>query len=248
MCSEKESVKEVALTNQEKMIDIGDGIGLWVNCMGQGSPSIILESPGPGVDSSPWTAIQAQLAQRTYTCRYDRAGTGKSTGTELTTPTILPRTQDLEKLLASASIEPPYVMVGYSFGGAIVLRYAHQHLDRMAGLVLVESPTESILNSYANETPLTLPNTGRIPSLGNLPLAIITIDTQEYILPKPPNISSEEAMKVWQNTQSELVMLSEQGKQIFVKDTNHYNILDSHAEDVINAIMAIVEQHRKGGF
>jgi hypothetical protein len=55
-------------------------------------------------------------------------------------------------------------------------------------------------------------------------------------------------MKVWQNTQYELVMLSEQGKQIFVKDTNHYNILDSHVEDVINAIMEIVEQHRKGGF
>lgn len=136
-------------------------------------------------------------------------------------------------------------MVGYSFGGAIVLRYAHQHLDRMAGLVLVESPTEAILNSYANETPLTLPDTGRLPPLGNLPLAVITVDTQEYMLPKPPNISSEEAMKAWQNTQSELVMLSEQGKQIFVKDTNHYNILGSHAEDVVDAIMAIVEQHRK---
>ncbi len=236
------------MTNQEELVEIGDGIGLWVNCMGQGSPSIILESPGPGVDSSPWIAIQAQLAQRTCTCRYDRAGTGKSTGAELNTPTIPPRTQDLEKLLEFVPIEPPYVMVGYSFGGAIVLRYAHQHLDRMAGLVLVESPTEAILNSYANETPLTLPDTGRLPPLGNLPLAVITVDTQEYMLPKPPNISSEEAMKAWQNTQSELVMLSEQGKQIFVKDTNHYNILGSHAEDVVDAIMAIVEQHRKSGF
>ena len=55
-------------------------------------------------------------------------------------------------------------------------------------------------------------------------------------------------MKAWRNTQSELVMLSEQGKQIFVKDTNHYNILGSHAEDVVDAIMAIVEQHRKSSF
>jgi len=133
------------MTSQEAIVDIGNGMELWFHSMGQGTPTIILDAPGPGCDSEPWMAIQPRLAQITRTYRYDRAGTGKSTGTELSTLAIPPRTQDLERLLEAASIEPPYVMAGYSFGGAIVLRYARQHLDRMAGLVLVESSIEPLM-------------------------------------------------------------------------------------------------------
>jgi pimeloyl-ACP methyl ester carboxylesterase len=233
------------MISQEAMVDIGNGVELWLQSMGQGGPPIILDAPGPGVDSSPWAEIQPQLAQTTRTCRYDRAGTGKSTGTELSTLAIPPRAQDLEKLLEAASIEPPYIMAGYSFGGAIVLRYALRHLDRMAGLVLVESATESILARFANEKEPIAPDTGQSPLLGDLPLVVLTIDTQEYVLPPLPNIASEDAMKIWLDTQAELVTLSTRGKQVFVKNANHYGILDSHAENVISAITTVVDAVRK---
>lgn len=230
------------MTSQEAMIDIGNGVELWLHSMGQGSPTIILDAPGPGCDSEPWINIQPRLARLTRTCRYDRAGTGKSTGVELSTLAIPPRTLDLEKLLEAASIPPPYIMVGYSFGGAIVLRYALQHLDRMAGLILVESSTEAILPGHSTEGPPRAPRTGRTPPLGELPLVVITIDTQEYVLPRQPNMSSEEAMKTWLAAQAELVTLSRRGTQVFVKDANHYNILNSHAEDVIRAITRVVDE------
>lgn len=175
----------------------------------------------------------------------DRAGTGNSTGTELNTMAIPPRTSDLEKLLEAASIEPPYVMVGYSFGGAIVLRYARQHLDRMAGLVLVEGSIESLLAHYPGETAFAAPETGQTPPLGELPLVVITIDTQEYVKPPLPNLSREETLKLWLDTQAELARLSTRGRQVFVKNTNHYNILDSHADDIIRAITMVVEEARQ---
>jgi pimeloyl-ACP methyl ester carboxylesterase len=233
------------MINQELMVDIGDDVQLWLSCMGQGSPSILLDAPGPGCDSEPWTEIQTHLAQMTRTYRYDRAGTGKSSGIELGTLAIPPRTADLEKLLESAPIEPPYVMVGYSFGGAIVLRYARQHLDRMAGLILVESAFEPLLARYPNETAFPEPDSSQVPPLGNLPLVVMTIDTREYGRPPLPNLSPEETLKLWLDAQAELASLSTRGRQVFVKNTNHYNILNSHARDVIQAIQTVVEEAQK---
>ena len=233
------------MESQEAMVDIGNGVELWLYCMGQGTPTIILDAPGPNCDSEPWMNIQSRLAQTTRTCRYDRAGTGKSTGTELATMTIPPRALDLEKLLDAASIKPLYVMAGYSFGGAIVLRYALQHLDRIAGLVLIESATEPILERFNNETALSSRETTQAHPLGELPLVVITIDTQEYVMPQLPNTTPEEAMKIWLDAQADLVTLSALGRQVFVKNTNHFNILESHSEDVIRAITTVVEEARK---
>jgi pimeloyl-ACP methyl ester carboxylesterase len=230
------------MISQETMINIGNGVELWLHSMGQGNPTVILDAPGPGCDSEPWMAMQARLAETTRTCRYDRTGTGKSTGTELHTMAIPPRTCDLEKLLEVADLEPPYVMVGYSFGGAIVLRYAHQHLDRVAGLVLVESAVESLLARYPNETAFPFPETGREPPLGDLPLVVLTIDTQEYVKPALPNLSREETLKLWLDAQAELATLSSRSQQLFVKNTNHYNILETHADDVIRAVTMVVEE------
>ena len=229
------------MKKQETMIDIGNGIQLWLQSMGQGSPTIILEAPGPRCDSEPWMVIQPRLAQVTRTCRYDRAGTGKSTGTELSSMAIPPRTQDLEELLEAASIESPYIMAGYSFGGAIVLKYALQHQDRMAGLVLIESAVESMLPGNR----ITINDPSQERSLGNLPLVVMTIDTQEYVLPLPPDKTPEEALKIWMDAQAELVTLSTRGRQLLVKNANHYGILDSHAEDVIRAITTVVNEARE---
>ena len=186
--------------------------------------------------------IQSRLAQLTQTCRYDRAGTGKSGGTELQMPVIPPRVQDLEKLLETTIVEPPYILVGYSLGGAIVLRYARQHLDHIAGLVLIESATEQFLPEIPSDTAIDI---NELPSLGDIPLVVVTIDTQEYVLPPMPNVSSEEALKFWLAAQSELVTLSPRGKQIFVSNANHYSILDSHQEDVIGVITMVLDEVRK---
>ena len=234
------------MISHEERVGIGSGIELWLHSMGQGSPAIILDAPGPDCDSGPWIQIQPRLAQLTRTCRYDRAGTGKSSGPKPTLA-IAPRTQDLERLLENARIEPPYIMAGYSFGGAVVLHYAYRHLERMAGLVLVESAVDRMLSLYGNEPAPAAPDTGKTPPLGDLPLVVITIDTREYTLPPLPDTTPEEALKIWLDAQAGLAALSTQGRQVLVKNTSHFNILDSHAEEVIRALTTVVEESRKKG-
>jgi pimeloyl-ACP methyl ester carboxylesterase len=50
---------------------------LYLNCTGQGNPTVILEA-GPGSTSSDFASIQPALAKFTRTCSCDRSGLGKS--------------------------------------------------------------------------------------------------------------------------------------------------------------------------
>jgi len=97
-----------------RLVDIG-GYRLKVNCIGTGSPTVVLES-GLGDMSVEWTRVQPEIAKFTRVCSYDRAGYGGSDAGPL------PRTsaqiaRELHTLLRNAGEEPPYLLVGHSFGG-----------------------------------------------------------------------------------------------------------------------------------
>jgi hypothetical protein len=59
-----------------EMVDVG-GHRLHIDCVGQGSPTVILES-GLGTMSADWANVQPEVAKTTRVCAYDRAGTGWS--------------------------------------------------------------------------------------------------------------------------------------------------------------------------
>jgi pimeloyl-ACP methyl ester carboxylesterase len=112
-----------------------DGHTMHIRCVGQGSPTVILEQ-GAGGFSMQWPeTIVTQLSQTTRVCAYDRAGYGWSDPRpeERTAWQIV---HELHSLLEKARIEPPYVVVGVSNGGLYIRSYAAEYPQEVAGLVL----------------------------------------------------------------------------------------------------------------
>jgi pimeloyl-ACP methyl ester carboxylesterase len=117
------------------MVDIG-GRSLYLDCRGQGSPTVILET-GLTSDTTAWDDVIDPIAGFTRVCAYDRANNGLSDEVGLHSGDQ--SVSDLEKLLAAKKIEPPYVLVAWSFGGPISRLYAARHPDDVSGIVLVDT-------------------------------------------------------------------------------------------------------------
>src|SRR5215217_624011 len=118
------------------LVDVGDH-SLHINCIGQGSPTVILEAANLGMPAH-WVRVQQQLAQTTRVCSYDRAGLGWSErGPEPRDARQI--SGELHTLLKGADIEGPYVLVGHSYGGLYAQMYAARYPNQVAGVVLVDS-------------------------------------------------------------------------------------------------------------
>src|ERR687893_3305360 len=119
-----------------EMVDVG-GYSLHINCVGQGSPTVVLDA-GSGAMSASWVLVQREVSDTTRVCAYDRAGIGWSEmGPEPRDAKQI--SSELHALLTKAGIEGPYVLVGHSFGGLYMQTYAARYPDEVAGVALVES-------------------------------------------------------------------------------------------------------------
>jgi len=122
-----------------KLIDV-NGRNMHINCVGNKSPTIILDS-GTGGFSLEWKDIQRSLSQYVRICAYDRAGYGWSD------MGLLPRTtkriaHELHTLLQNAGIHGPYIMVGHSFGGFTAQYFARHFNNEIVGIILIDSSHE----------------------------------------------------------------------------------------------------------
>ena len=121
------------------LVDVG-GHRLHVNCRGSGGPVVLLES-GIAASSLSWTLVQPEIAKFTRVCAYDRAGLAWSDAASC--PRSFEQIVDeLETVLARTAPGERYVLVGHSFGSFVVRAYAARHPRSVAGLVLVDPPTE----------------------------------------------------------------------------------------------------------
>jgi len=119
-----------------QLIDVG-GFKMHINCSGQGTPVVILDS-GLGDSYVSWSKVQPQIAKFARVCSYDRAGLGYSEASPR------PRTskdmaEELHMLLHNAGISPPYVLAGHSMGGYNVRLFASLYRSEVAGIVLVDA-------------------------------------------------------------------------------------------------------------
>jgi pimeloyl-ACP methyl ester carboxylesterase len=114
-----------------------NGSPMHMYCIGNGSPSIILES-GLGNDWLIWQKVQSQIAKTNRVCSYDRAGIGWSAPTSESRGALTIADQ-LETLLREAGINEPLLLVGHSAGGLYARAFAGLFPNKVVGLVLVET-------------------------------------------------------------------------------------------------------------
>lgn len=139
-------------------IQISNGRHLYLECHGQGGPTIVLES-GYHDSSDPWSltdaappavgpAVMAALTGHHRACAYDRPGTLRYSNppsvTDRSSPVAMPRTArdvagDLHELLAAADVPGPYVLVAHSLGGLFTRLYAQMYPDQVRALVFVDA-------------------------------------------------------------------------------------------------------------
>jgi pimeloyl-ACP methyl ester carboxylesterase len=107
---------------------------------GEGTPTVVIE-PSFGGAAGDWEKIAQALAEETTVVTYDRAPYGASSpARDARTPRDI--AADLDGLLRELGVTGPVVLVGHSAGGLYIRAYAAQHLDRVAGMILVESSHE----------------------------------------------------------------------------------------------------------
>jgi pimeloyl-ACP methyl ester carboxylesterase len=122
--------------NTHQAVAVEPGRHLNLVCLGQGAPTVILES-GMGDDSLAWRKVQARIATFTRVCAYDRAGYGLSDAARRASDADN-TVADLALLLDKAPIDGPVVLVGHSLGGLYATYFTNLHPDRVAGLVLMD--------------------------------------------------------------------------------------------------------------
>jgi pimeloyl-ACP methyl ester carboxylesterase len=223
-----------------RLVAIGGGRSLYLECMGSGSPTVLLDA-GFGADTFSWRDVQPEVGRSTRTCAYDRAGTGNS----VAPPGVRDARDeiaDLRRLLARAHIEPPYVLVGHSYGGVLARVFAHLYPTDMAGLVLVDTLGRDGRRrqlaiwprSQAPEIRRGVATTvmdgvnlaagealaSRVTTLGDMPLAVITAGRQDNF-PHTPARLGRALKRLWDTMQDELAALSDNSVHVVALGSNH---------------------------
>jgi pimeloyl-ACP methyl ester carboxylesterase len=155
------------------LVDIG-GRSIYLECRGQGSPTVILEA-GAGGRGDVWsrdnlrpagerTMVQPAVAGFTRVCSYDRPGTLGEVNPDIepdgpefypsrSDPVPQPRTtlqlmEELHALLTDAEIPGPYVLVAHSAGGLVARLFASTYPDEVVGMVLVDTTHENVWRQF----------------------------------------------------------------------------------------------------
>jgi len=123
-----------------RLVDIGGGQKIHLNCTGRGSPTVVFEN-GAGDFSLIWSLVQPRVAETARACSYDRGGSAWSD------PGQRPRSYDqlsleLHTALERAGERGPFIVVGQSYGGLVVRGFAQRYPTDVAGMVLVDAVHE----------------------------------------------------------------------------------------------------------
>jgi pimeloyl-ACP methyl ester carboxylesterase len=100
------------------------------------APVVVFEA-GSGNALEVWGNIVSRIAEVAPVVAYDRAGLGRSVW-DSQPPTPRRVTRRLHDLLGRIGAKPPYVLVGYSWGGMLARYFASYYPGEVAGFVFLD--------------------------------------------------------------------------------------------------------------
>lgn len=180
-----------AMADDGHLIDVGDGRRMYLECHGEGGPTVVFESGWPN-DGTVWTqpGILQEVSGFTRACIYDRPGTAYNDHFSRSDAAPQPRTaadvvSDLHTMLQRSGEPGPYVFVAHSIGGLFVRLYATTYPDDVAGLVLVDVSHEDQVNELLPVVPPDLVDTVLLGSEHPSPDVVSAYPQIERILFQP---------------------------------------------------------------
>jgi pimeloyl-ACP methyl ester carboxylesterase len=121
-----------------RLVDVGGGRRIQIDCRGSGSPTVVLESGLDAYGSLSWAAVHDSIATTSRVCAYSRAGIMWSdAATNSFTSEGVAR--DLHAALIGAGEVAPWVVVGHSLGGPYILTFTKLYSAEVVGLVFVDA-------------------------------------------------------------------------------------------------------------
>ena len=221
---------------------------LAIACRGEGSGPTVVFSSGLDTGGDAFTLLAFRLQDRARLCTYDRAGVASSPPLAAGDPAPWPGSaaDALVETLADAGERPPYVLVGWSYGGMVAQAFATRHPDLTAGLVLEDSavPEQFVDPVWGNDPWVdgdrevdegqTVAELSEV-DFGGLPVVVLTQDEM------PAKLADR-----WQGYQERLAASSSNAIHLRALRSGHE--IHSDAESLeLAAITEVVEAARGNG-
>ncbi|MEO8619649.1 MAG: alpha/beta hydrolase [bacterium] len=122
---------------QGRMVDVGGGRRIQIDCRGAGSPTVVLESGLDDFGALSWAAVHDSIARTSRVCAYSRAGIMWSDPSDVPFSTRRVA-HDLHAALTGVGEHAPWVLVGHSIGGPYITVFTSQYPAEVAGLIYVD--------------------------------------------------------------------------------------------------------------
>lgn len=152
-----------------------------------GQPTFVLEA-GQGNDSTQLEPIAHALEPIGLVCSYDRAGLGASDPANQSPRRLSDLLADLRAVLVGAHVPRPYLLVGQSLGAMMLLLYAQQHPEDVAGVVSM-NPGPTFHDWLRRLRPIVTPQELRDneikPLTGGVPVEPVDVRQSDALLTKP---------------------------------------------------------------
>ncbi len=229
------------------------GHELRMSITGAGSPTVILETFGPAYLET-WNRIQPEIARFARVVSYDHAGYwGSEPGPKPRDATQIAR--ELHAALQNANLPPPYVLVGYSFGGPYTRVFASLYPDEVVGMVFVDPTQEAFMAMLNKQFPdfnvvteadrlkqeewgmqWSSLNQARDARLPEVPMTLITGAAVHDVL-------SRKLLPIWQAEHAKWLSQFPSAKHVVTTNSGH-GVVFTEPELTVHAVREMIEHAR----